>query len=64
MKMERSSETFREVAYWTAVVVVVLVSLAFLILSSPYWLVRYIYRTATGKNSRMRGSMLYEDWSL
>ena len=62
--MERSSETFRGVAYWTAVVVVVLVSLAFLILSSPYWLVRDIYRTATGKNSRMRGSMLYEDWSL
>ena len=62
--MERSSETFREVAYWTAVVVVVLVSLAFLILSSPYWLVRDIYRTATGKNRRVRGFPRGKDWWL
>lgn len=54
MKTEWSSETFREVLYWTAVVAV-------LILFCPYWIAKYIYRTATGKNRRMRGFPNEED---
>lgn len=55
--MGSTLEVTKEVLYWTAVVAV-------LILFCPYWLVKYVYRTVTGKNSRVRGFPRGKDWWL
>ena len=52
--MKRSWEVTKEVLYWTAVVAV-------LLLFCPYWIAKYVYRTVTGKNRRMRGFLLDEE---
>lgn len=39
----RWSDTAKEILFWMMVVVV-------LVVLSPYWLVKFLWRTATGKN--------------
>lgn len=52
--MKELWDVTKEVLYWTAVVAV-------LLLFCPYWMAKYIYRTVTGKNRRMRFFLRDED---